>query len=81
MGRKGKMLKIKLTPDVDNSKTWEIQEEHMMSVILTSERLKEKEERKTKKVILTHHSASCCRGVAERFIDHLRMHSVSGRGG
>lgn len=34
-------------------------------------------ERERRKVIPTHHSASCCRGVAERFIDHLRMHSVS----
>lgn len=38
-----------------------------------SERVKERERNK---VIPTHHSASCCRGVAERFIDHLRMHSV-----
>lgn len=40
------------------------------------ERVKETEERERKKVIPTHHSASCCRGVGERFIDHLRMHSV-----
>lgn len=31
---------------------------------------------KRKKVIPTHHSTSCRRGVAERFIDHLRMRSV-----
>lgn len=38
--------------------------------------MKESGEGNRKKVIPTHHSDSCCRGVAERFIDHLRMHSV-----
>lgn len=37
--------------------------------------VKERGEGKRKKVIPTHHSAGCC-GVAERFIDHPRMHSV-----
>lgn len=45
-----------------------------------SGRVKERGEVKRKKVIPTHHSAGCCRGVAERFIDHLRMHCQSGQG-
>lgn len=40
------------------------------------ERVKERGGRKRKEVIQTHHSTSCCRGVAERFIDHLRMRPV-----
>lgn len=40
-----------------------------------SERVRETGERK-RKIVPTRHSASCCRGVVERFIDHLRMHSV-----
>lgn len=39
-----------------------------------------KEGRKGKKVIPSHHSAGCSCSVAERFIDHLRVHSVRGGG-
>lgn len=45
-----------------------------------SERVKERGDIKRKKVIPTHHSAGCRRGVAERFIDHLRVHCQSGQG-
>lgn len=40
-------------------------------------RQRESEGMKRTKVIPTHHSAGCCCSVAERFIDPLRVHSVS----